>query len=266
MPLKISGLEVSKLHLQGVELSALLISEIKVFSGSIYISDLSPNAPLSELFGKFVEDAGGYYAGNMQQDDGIYALILSPKELGEIHDAKWKWDITASTGTTSRYNGWSNTIAQDNSQHPVFQWVRSLSVNGFDDWYVPAIYELELATRLLKPSTRDNLTGNRTYLGLNEDTVCRGYNPKSIPAGSCYSSSLPMKTDAELFVDGGTQSFENSNVNDDTYYWSSTEFTSAYPGYAWAIDMYSLGGWGMRKTNVDAPHHYTRAVRRVKLT
>ena len=191
--------------------------------------------------GKFIESAGGYYAGgNILVGGKEYAIIIAPKELGEYNGTiQWKTSRTVTSGVTSTYNGKANMdaiIAAGLSSHPAAQYCANLDINGFNDWHLPAPDELEICYRFLKPVTQNNSTYNNTL-----HNATNGTNPNSNPVGSGYTSGSPSRTGVSDFQDGGSQSFET------TYYWTSMEYSSANP---W-IQSFNYGSqsYGYSKTN-----------------
>jgi hypothetical protein len=84
---------------------------------------------------------GGYYAGLISHTaNGVetHALIISPKAVGSALNLAWKTANTATTGTTSVFDGWANGEAMNNASHLAAQFCRSLNIGGYDDWYLPA--------------------------------------------------------------------------------------------------------------------------------
>src|SRR5690606_36534493 len=116
---------------------------------------------------------GGYYVGKIQQDDGVYALIVAPKEAEET--LEWRTTGATSPGTGNSYDGLANTLAIDDADHPAAQHCLSYNGGGYNDWYMPARLELEICYRYLKPGTQMNSTV--------------GPNPYSVPPISGYTGS-----------------------------------------------------------------------------
>ena len=210
-------------------------------------------------YGTFVEDEGGYYAGKIYNPDDLktYAIIVSPKASG--HSIKQWATSPQPIGTTgSLYDGWKNTSLNNNSTYPAFQWARSLTINGFSDWYVPSMLELEICYRNLKPTTTSNYTDDKftewRNAGYNvpSNIVGNGNNLNSVPNGAAYTSSVPSQTSVSVFQSGGYECF------DSTWYWSSTWF---YSSTAWELN-FNFGA----QYNVDQTYsYYVRCVRRVAI-
>ena len=143
-------------------------------------------------YGTFVEDEGGYYAGKIYNPDDLktYAIIVSPKASGQSTSKIWATSYQPIGTTGSLYDGWKNTNQNNNSTYPAFQWARSLIINGFSDWYVPSMLELEICYRNLKPTTASNYTvANFTgwrNVGYNvpSNIVGNGNNLNSVPTGA----------------------------------------------------------------------------------
>ena len=73
---------------------------------------------------------------------------------------------------------------------------------------MPAVDELELCYRALKPTTDSNYTGNI----VRNDTGSKpnGTNPNSDPTGAAYTTSVPGQTSVVTFRSGGAESFSSS--------------------------------------------------------
>ena len=148
---------------------------------------------------------GGYFFGVIKDGANLYNLVISPKAQGEssrIHK-------TTSPLTDSPYSvtdGWTNTVTVASAAYPAAQWARSLTINGFNDWYIAARDEMELMYRNLKPVTNANTTGNRTYTTQQGDTVFTvGNNQNSVPIGAAYTADDPSITPLTLFQTGGAE-------------------------------------------------------------
>ena len=211
-------------------------------------------------YGTFVEDEGGFYAGMIKHPDGkIYAILLSPKSEGE---SKQQWATSYQPiGTTgSLYDGWKNTDQNANDTYPAFQWARSLTINGFSDWYIPARDELEFCYRNLKPTTNPNYVyASRaasfsvpagTYNGV--DNQGNGHNDYSVPNGSAYTTTNPSRTSITAFQSGGPECFDTD------WHWSSTWFSGSNAWFRYFIDGYHGG-------TDQTDSYYVRCVRRVAI-
>lgn len=173
---------------------------------------LAPEAP-SE-FGTFWE--GGYYTGKIGIDGKIYALVVAPITEGEsLTNLAWKTTDTLTPGTASLNDGWTNTqamVAAGINLHPAGKFCHDLVINGYDDWYLPSVNELELCYRNLKPTTDQNFTA-----ATGSPNGALGYNPASIPIGEPYTTTDPMQTKSSLFKTTAAQAFKSD------YYITSTQ-------------------------------------------
>jgi len=194
----------------------------------------------SASFGPEVGDAfaGGFFVGIIDtvagtidsQDDyqtgERYALVVASKSLETGLGPKWdSQDRTGEAGSFTRWDGLSSTdsiLAKNDTSYEVFEHIRSIRSSnpvpsdGGSDWYLPALDELELIYRNLKPVTADNLVGNdtRTFPGSQDF----GFNPSSDPTGSAYTATgEPFQTSVTDFQNGGAEAV------DLTRYWSSTD-------------------------------------------
>ena len=188
---------------------------------------------------------GGYYAGKIVTGGVTYALIVASKaQGGENTSLDWKTSNSSTTGTTSINDGLANTntmIAAGASAHPAANFCNNLSINGYNDWYLPAKDELEILYRYLKPTTDANDTSS-------------GANTSSVPTTSNYTSGSPAQTSVTIFRTGNSEAFVTSN-----YYWTSTEQSSTN---GW-IQNFSNGGQGNFGNKTYA--FYVRGVRRIAI-
>lgn len=213
--------------------SSMFSDKLTFSTASSFVPD-TPGAP----FG------GGYYAGKINVDGQIYALVIAPKSLGGDSPSRlqWKTSESSTAGTSSVNNGWANTQAMETAgiaAHPAANFCRNLNIGGYTDWYLPSKDELEILYRSFKPTTNTN------------DTSV-GANSSSVPPTSNYTSNNPAQTSIALFQSGGAEAMASSN-----YYWSSTENG---PLYAW-VQLF-LNGSAQAGVAKSTTHH-VRAVRRV---
>lgn len=171
--------------------------------------------------------AGGYYVGRLAPGDGNkYALIVAPKDPGEWqYNLNYKIENTSVSGAGSPWDGAANTqalIALGATVSAIADFVLVIrnngGINGYNDWFVPARYQLEMIYRNLKTST----TANRSD---GPGITSNSYADPNTPA---YTATNPPQTSAAAFKAGGAEAFQNNN------YWSSTEYPSAN---AWCTDM-----------------------------
>ena len=152
---------------------------------------------------------GGYYAGQISTTgDGVadYYLIIGPVATAQT-TLRWKTTNTDSPGTDSLVNGTLNTNNMNDSSHPAAQFCKGLTVGGFTDWYLPALYELEICYYNLKPSITNNVTNT-------------GNNPNAVPPRNFqYTSGTPAQTAVTLFQTGSVEAFTEG------FYWVSTQST-----------------------------------------
>lgn len=179
---------------------------------------------VNETFGQF--EQGGYYFGKIKIGDQVYRLYLAPRQSGQTNKSGngliWKTTNSTDVGVANTINdGWTNTNERDNSAFPICQWARDLTINGFNDWYIPARDELELMCRNLRPRTTSSIGNRPAHDG--EPATLSGTNPSSVPIGEGYVAPLPV-TPVSIFVGEGAQSLCLSGENQNM--WSSTQISS----------------------------------------
>jgi hypothetical protein len=86
---------------------------------------------------------GGIYMGTIAAAGTCYYLIVAPNATG-CALCQWKTANNTTAGTGSLTDGYANTYGpMDNADHPAGNWCATRTINGFSDWYLPAIDELE---------------------------------------------------------------------------------------------------------------------------
>ena len=167
-------------------------------NGDVYKLGAAPTGtPVASLPAIGAAYEGGYYGGLISQSmNGVatHALIIAPKSSGQSIRA-CKTTGTLTTGASSTFDGWANSNAANDAAHPATQWARGLTIATFTDWYIPALFELEILYRRFKP---DGSEGNVTT---------HGANPYAVPASANYTFSAPAQTAFPLFAIGGAQEF-----------------------------------------------------------
>ena len=212
---------------------------------------------------------GGYFAGIIDTTKGNiiaadasqtglrYALIVAPQSLESSPLAYKPTDSAAPAAASTRWDGLTATIAMNSSAYPAAQWCygQSYPTDDASRWYLPAMDELELIYRNLKPTTDSNYTSSSSGSTFPGGSQAPGYNPSSDPAGSAYSSSVPAQTSVAAFKSGGAQALGASVTS---YYWSATEYSSSN---AWAQSL--KGGFSGYQTGINKGSG-TRRVRPVR--
>ncbi len=183
-------------------------------TGDVYLLGSGPTGiPVGDLPAIGVAFQGGYYGGLISQTaNGVatHALIISPASTGQSSRA-CKTANTATAGAASTFDGFANTEAAKDAAHPANQWARALSIGGYSDWYVPALYELEILYRRFKP---DNSEGNTPGFGANAYAVP--------PTTADYSVSIPGTTTVTAFQSGNAEAFFSGTMGTSTQDSSTT--------------------------------------------
>lgn len=184
--------------------------------------------------------AGGFYAGKIMVAGTAYALIVAPKAEGET-ELPWNESDDRVTGAESFNDGAANTAAMLQAGSDLAKWAAGLNIDGYADWYIPSLDELEVIYRNLKPTTETNTLYARS-----------GINASAIPPTMPYTSAEPAQTTAEAFQSGGDQAFA------DTWYWTSTQYAD-FSDCAWGQFFYD----GIQGDNDESCSDRARAVRRL---
>ena len=213
-------------------------------------------------------------ANDTRQTGKRYALIVSPKEIGEPStELEWR---TSQTGVSEARTRWDGLYVTDYiiggnagslSDFPIFEFCDEVRTSdpvpddGGSDWYIPAVDELELLHRHFKPGTEDNYTGERS--SDFPDPWDNGYNPSSDPQGTAYTESDPEQTTvADFQGSSGEETLQFEGDSDDNRLWSATEASGdrAWPQY------FRGSRAGAQRSNVkDGTTIRCRLVRRVLL-
>jgi hypothetical protein len=178
---------------------------------------------------------GGFFAGYISHTaDGVatHGLIVAPAATGAsgspyVLSTYYQWktpQATATSGTSSSFDGAANSANMNNANHPAAQFCEGLTIGGYSDWYLPARYELAIAY--------ENLTGNSTSWGIND-----------------YAVGAPAQTSVAAFQSGGAEAFVADR------HWSSTEASTVS---AWTLDF--TGGLQENLTKISNAR--TRAFRK----
>lgn len=254
--------------------------------------------------GTFVE--GGYVAGIMDtiQSGGERYLLLVSEKKTQIIDAWYKYGTNPNNNTaTSKWNGLENTIKLANTNFPAANYCANLDLNGYTDWYLPAIDELELIYRNLKATdvvndeSKSSYTRSRDY-NFNYPGHSNGYNLNTDPLGESYytvttdgyvydmpsdawytdgykklTNGYPMKTPVGIFQQNQRESFwpPAYYIANKPVYWSST-WDNVYNFNPFHLFFYvtHCGNYGTRSgkqtsiySNYLSSGGYVRAVRRI---
>jgi len=158
---------------------------------------------------------GGFFIGQIMLPDGPWGIVKAPKALGDFADMEWG-PRSPVPGALNLADGRANTLAMAAAGSELAKRILDLRIEGKDDWYLPALDELEIAYRACKPGVTKNYMWARSGINLHS-------NPPSLP----YTADDPAQTAAEIFRKGSAECFE-----EDAVYWTSTQYAIG-SGYAW---------------------------------
>jgi hypothetical protein len=150
---------------------------------------------------------GGFFAGKIMENGSMYALIISPKATGMFTNKTMGNNVNIPPiQPLSTFDGLANTnaLVTANSSGALagtFSGAascRNLTTGGYNDWYMPARYEMEVLYYFLKPTTQNNIAtgGNNPYAVAPE------------PVNTLYTASAPPQTSVDIFKTGGSESLE----------------------------------------------------------
>jgi hypothetical protein len=122
---------------------------------------------------------GGYYIGNIQVGSLTYAVIIADqatKSVAAAHTGGVPTD-----GSTSLVDGRTNTALQTNAANAAANYCRSISLNGYTDWYLPAKDEVDLAWANKASIPSAQITDLQLVTSSQTSTFYWGQNLSSIP-------------------------------------------------------------------------------------
>ena len=234
--------------------------------------------------------AGGYFAGVIDTVTGTidaadayqtgqrFALLVSPKSLELAASGTRRWDSRGAAapniaGAKTRWDGLAATnavIATGNTEHEIFVQVNGQrssapppATEGGSTWYIPALDELELFYRNLKPNAANNRTDNQLYNTAQFPSTAatvHGVNNSSLPAGVAYANNprRPDESPLALFKAGGAQVLSLSR------YWTSTEANATNNPRAWDQNFADAGDEGGQSARVkETTSRSVRSARRI---
>lgn len=189
---------------------------------------------------------GGYYFGKIKEGTDTYALIVAPKST-EFFGVFAGSDVPQAS---SRLNGLLNTLAY--GAQPASVKARQMTTGGYNDWYLPAADELELAYRNLKPTAALNTIGSTSA----NPSGFNGVNPNSVPVGAAYTNGSPAQSPVAAFQDSNAESLSGA------YGSSSAQIDT--PSLI-AIQNFTGANAGAQSSLAAPTSMKWRAIRRVKL-
>ena len=180
--------------------------------------------------------AGGYYAGQIMISCTKYNLVIAPRSTGLINFQGYGGSCSKGTigqynntayacGATSINNGAYNTNIINNKGNGTSSgavgawWVKSLTIGGYSDWYIPSNMEFNVIYRSFKPNSVANVTCNNTA------------NPYAVspqPVNTNFTSCNPAVTSVPLFRFCQSPPYNDSGYSTNTNYFRSESVTQYY--------------------------------------
>ena len=185
---------------------------------------------------------GGFFAGLVLVNGAPFALIVAPKDGGEI-EGKWSSSYDSVAAAVSYCDGKANTAAMAAAGSDLAETIIAMEINGVNDWYLPSQDELEILYRAFKPTDDKNSLYGRS-----------GINLSAVPPARPYEPGSPLQTVAAAFVEGAAEAFT------DDWYWSSTQH-AAGSDCAWG----QYFGYGLQGHDSKSYEGRARAVRRLPI-
>jgi hypothetical protein len=211
------------------------------------------NAPASSLILPAVGQlfAGGFFVGAYMHNGERRALVLAPKADGEFSQVVWNDDNwNAVPGALSFFDGLGNTDAMAEAGSELAKRIRALRIGGHEDWHLPALDQLELCYRHLKPGAEENYLYARA-----------GINVSALPPTYPYTATEPAQTVIAQFRTGGELLAGMANeAFEEDWYWTSTQH-AGNSDYAWIQNF----GDGYQSNDLKDDRYLARAVRSVAI-
>ena len=178
--------------------------------------------------GDFWTEQGGYYSGLFTlTGNDVYALILSPKNIGHIQGYKIT-NITFNnailSAITSQIDGGLNTnnilnyLKNNNilQSYPIYNRIEIIrNTSTYNDWYIPTRQEIGLIIKYFKPNN------------LNKFYVTQDINGTNIfPCNLCSLSNFTQSTYSN-FIDNGSEcinSFSDYTITNGSSLLTSSKF------------------------------------------
>ena len=187
---------------------------------------------------------GGYYAGNFTLGGSLYALVVAPKAQGDLYFSSSLRGTENSTGSNNA--GRSVIDGLDNSNRALriaHKTVRSLTIGGFTDWYIPSHYELELIYFNL--SSGKYLPSTLAPYSFSGHSVVTSYAPYPFigkeykaPAGNPYA--VPARGEFTTYATYPPLSGYSANRAENPTYWSKFSYQGSAPTEEFTESVYYL--------------------------
>lgn len=142
---------------------------------------------------------GGVYAGRMDIDGILYALFAGPTTSQSTAYNLKTSNTTDGVAATNTYDGWTINALLNDAAHPAIQYARGLTIEGYNDWYIPSRDELELAMRSLASYAFSRTATTRAATNPGDTAGDKsGVNRRSSPARAGYATDFKDLTAASL--------------------------------------------------------------------
>ena len=201
---------------------------------------------------------GGYFVGQIsttQNGVATHNLIVSPRATGyypSTNGTGKPYTAGVHPGAASTVNGANNTaylVTVGGGYAANF--CDELTIGGYTDWYLPALYELEILYYFLRPYPATPGQYN---------SLLNGENPYSVTYRGNYSEQHPGQTILTAFRNGGSEAL------DEQQFWSSTYDTVNDLAKCIVFGLGFLNAGGIQRSiNLNNSNNGTRAIRRVPI-
>ena len=237
MSLVINGVEITTLVIDGVRIEKAYINNALAFNA------FDPETDDPTNIGE--EWEGWLYAGKIRYPDGIYGIVISNKDhemFTTMHDP-----ISDMPMLDNFQDGKTNTDNMIENQVDLGVLISQTIIEGHNDWYIPAFYEMMHIQNMLCPG---ECLGYAMIPSVSQSyRLDRSIPPVDVSTDSIEVSIYPG------FLNGESKAFDQTN------YWTSTQSMTNKK------EVYTFFSYGGSARGYDRERRAKlRLIRRVKLS